>query len=29
MAQTHSLKGATMPNGSKYDGRFNLEGDQD
>lgn len=27
LAQAKSLKGATMPDGSKYDGRFNLPGD--
>ena len=27
LAQASTLRGATMPNGSRYDGRFNLEGD--
>lgn len=27
LAQTKSLRGATMPDGNRYDGRFNLEGD--
>ncbi len=27
LTQTHRLRGATLPDGNRYDGRFNLEGD--
>ena len=27
LAEAHSLYGATMPNGDRYDGRFHLKGD--
>jgi uncharacterized protein YjbI with pentapeptide repeats len=27
LSQAHKLRGSTMPDGSRYDGRFNLEGD--
>jgi uncharacterized protein YjbI with pentapeptide repeats len=29
LADCHCLRGATLPDGSKYDGRFNLKGDLD